>query len=150
MPATKSARKATKTAKKSTRKAAGTATESAERAVESVSDAASTAKEGTVKAVDKAKRSTKKAVGGVRATRKAKAGMVEDARQIARESGAQAAARDAIAEAEAMHYQVEVNKRGLSVTALTKALNERWANGWRLAHVFEQRGNTVLVFEKRH
>jgi hypothetical protein len=93
--------------------------------------------------------STRKAVGGARAARAAKAGMVEDARQIADEAGAESAAADAIAEAEAMHYHVEVNKRGLSVTALTKTLNERWANGWRLAHVLEQRGNTVLVFEKR-
>ena len=42
-----------------------------------------------------------------------------------------------------------VNKRGLSVAALTKTLNERWENGWQLAHAFEQRGNTVLVFAKR-
>jgi hypothetical protein len=48
-----------------------------------------------------------------------------------------------------MHYQVEVNKRGLSVKSLTKTLNARWENGWRLAHMLEQRGNTVLVFEKR-
>ena len=149
MPAAKTARKATQTAKESTRKGAGTAKESAGKAAASVSEVASSAKEGSAKAVEKAKRSTKKAVGGVRASRKAKSGMVEDARQIAREAGAHSAAADAIAEAEALHYQVEVNKRGLSVTALTKTLNERWANGWRLAHVFEQRGNTVLVFEKR-
>ncbi|HWC11955.1 MAG TPA: hypothetical protein VG455_12110 [Acidimicrobiales bacterium] len=149
MPATKSARKATKKAKESTRKAAETAKESAATAAASVGDAASSAKEGTVKAAGKVKGSTTKAVGGVRATRKAKAGMVEDARRIAEDAGAESAASDAIAEAEALHYQVEVNKRGLSVTALTKTLNERWANGWRLAHVLEQRGNTVLVFERR-
>jgi|GEM_PF-3660067 len=33
--------------------------------------------------------------------------------------------------------------------ALTKVLNQRWDTGWRLAHLIEQRGNTVLVFEKR-
>ena len=149
MPATKTARKATQTAKKSTGKAAGTAKESAGKAASSVTDAASSAKESAGKAVDKAKESTRKAVGGARATRAAKAGMVEDARQIAEEAGAASAAAGAIAEAEAMHYQAEVNKRGLSVSALTKTLNERWANGWRLAHVLEQRGNTVLVYEKR-
>ena len=58
-------------------------------------------------------------------------------------------ATNAIEEAEGLHYQVEVNKRALSVSALTKTLNDRWANGWRLAHMLEQRGNTVLVFEKR-
>ncbi len=56
---------------------------------------------------------------------------------------------EAIAEAAMLHYQVEVNKRGLSVTGLTKTLNARWDNGWRLAHMIEQRGNTVLVFERR-
>ncbi len=91
----------------------------------------------------------RKAVAGARATRAAKAGRVEDARQIAAEADAEGVAADAIAEVEAMHYQVEVNKRGLSVTALTKTLNERWQHSWHLAHVHEQRGNTVLVFEKR-
>ena len=149
MPATKTTRKATQTAKDSTRKAAGTAKEAGGKAAASVGDAAGSAKAGTAKAVDKVKGSSTKAVGGVRAKRKAKAGMVRDAREIAGEADAQSTAADAIAEAEAMHYQVEVNKRGLSVTALTKTLNQRWANGWRLANVFEKRGNTVLVLEKR-
>ena len=145
----KATRKAATTTKESTRRAAATAKESASSAAESVGEAASSAKAGTAKAADKVKGSTKKAVAGARASRKAKAGLVGDARQIAVEGGAPGAAADAIAAAEAMHYQVEVNKRGLSVTALTKTLNERWENGWRLAHVLEQRGNTVLVFEKR-
>ena len=138
MPATKSASQATQKAKTSTRKAAGSAKETAGKAVDTA-----------VETADKAKASTKKAVAGARATRAAKAGMVEDARQITEEAGAQGAAADAIAEADAMHYQAVVNKRGLSVSALTTTLNERWANGWRLAHAFEQRGNTVLVFEMR-
>lgn len=58
-------------------------------------------------------------------------------------------ARAAAAAAQPLHYDVEVNKRGLSVKALTRTLNERWEDGWRLAHLVEQRGNTVLVFEKR-
>lgn len=148
MPAADTARKATRTAKRSTRKAASTTKESAAKAAESVSQATTSAKTGTVKAADKVKGSTKKNVAGVRATRAARAGMVEDARQIAEEAGVDSAS-EAIAEAAAMHYQVEVNKRGLSVTALTKTLNDRWENGWRLAHMLEQRGNTVLVFEKR-
>jgi hypothetical protein len=138
MPAADTARKVTRTAKKSTTKVAATAKGSAR----STADAA---KESAAKVA----KTTKRAVGGARATRAAKAGMVEDARQVAADAGAHSSAADAIAEAEAMHYQVEVNKRGLSVKTLTKTLNARWDNGWRLAHMLEQRGNTVLVFETR-
>ena len=143
-----STQKAAATARRSTGKAAGTAKESAAKAADSVGKVATSAKSTTAEAAGKVKGSTKRAVAGARATKKAKAGMVEDAKQIAGQAGA-AAAADAISEADAMHYQVEVNKRGLSVTALTKTLNDRWDNGWRLAHILEQRGNTVLVFEKR-
>jgi hypothetical protein len=149
MPAADTVRKTAKTATKATRKATESAKASTVKAASSVGDAASSAAAGAAEAVGKAKRSTRKAVGGARASRAARAGMVEDARQVAEEAGAQRAAADAIAEAEAMQYQVEVNKRGLSVAALSKTLNSRWENGWRLAHILEQRGNTVLVFEKR-
>jgi hypothetical protein len=92
----------------------------------------------------------KKATATAKATKAARAGLVEDARDVA--TGAdlgEGVAAKAIAEAEALHYQVEVNKRALSVNSLTKVLNDRWDNGWKLAHMLEQRGNTVLVFEKR-
>lgn len=127
-----SPRKATRTAKKSD------------------GGGASTAKAASARSTRTAKKSASKAVGTARATKAARAGRVEDARQVAAEAqlGEGAAAR-AIAEADAMHYEAVVNKRGLSVSALTKTLNERWDNGWRLAHILEQRGNTVLVFEKR-
>ena len=144
-----STEKAAASVKRSTRKAAGTAKKSATKAADSVGKAATATKATTAEAAGKVKGSTKRAVAGARATKKAKAGLVEDARQIARKAGADDAVSGAIADAEAMHYQVEVNKRGLSVTSLTKTLNERWDNGWRLAHILEQRGNTVLVFEKR-
>lgn len=68
-------------------------------------------------------------------------------KKTAKKGTAKAAA--AVARTEPLHYDVEVNKRGLSVKALTRTLNERWEDGWRLAHLVEQRGNTVLVFEKR-
>lgn len=136
------ARKATTTAKRSTRKAAGTVKDTTKEAAESVKDS-------TAEAAGTVKKTAKKTVGGARATKKAKAGLVKDARKIAAGAGAMDSAAVAIAEAEALHYQVEVNKRALSVNALTKTLNERWDNGWRLAHILEQRGNTVLVFEKR-
>ncbi len=147
--ARKSARKATTTTRASTRRATGTAKESASKAAASVGEAVSSAKESTAKAAGKVKGTTRKAVGGARATRKAKAGLVDDARQIAEDAGAESVAAEAIAETASMHYQVEVNKRGLSVSNLTKILNQRWDNGWRLAHILEQRGNTVLVFERR-
>lgn len=47
------------------------------------------------------------------------------------------------------HYDVVVNKNDLSVRRLTGNLNQRWADGWRLAHMIEQAGNTVMVFERR-
>lgn len=126
------ARKAAETAKSSTRRATTTAKSTAERAKRTT------------------KTSVRKAVATTKATRAARDGRVEEAKDIAAEGElGQGVADRAIAEVEALHYQVEVNKRGLSVTALTKTLNDRWENGWRLAHMLEQRGNTVLVFEKR-
>ncbi len=127
-----SARKATQTAKESAAKAAGRT------------------KATTGKAAKAARESATKAAGTVRAARAAREGRVQDARSIATEAElGEGAATKAIAEVEGMHYLVEVNKRGLSVSALTTTLNERWENGWRLAHMLEQRGNTVMVFEKR-
>lgn len=46
------------------------------------------------------------------------------------------------------HYDCEVNRGDLSVAWLTDKLNERYEDGWRLSHIFEQAGNTVLVFER--
>ncbi len=128
--------------------------DSARKAKRTVKDSAAKGaaktKATTGKAAKVAKGSATKAAGTVRATKAAKDGRVEDARAIAADAGLdEGAAVDAIAEVDALHYQVEVNKRGLSVSALTTTLNQRWENGWRLAHVFEQRGNTVMVFEKR-
>lgn len=116
----------------------------------SAAKAATKTKATTGKAAKTAKDSVAKASGTVRAVKAAKGGLVEDARAIATEADlGEGLAVEAIAEADALHYQVEVNKRGLSVNALTTTLNQRWDNGWRLAHILEQRGNTVLVFEKR-
>lgn len=47
----------------------------------------------------------------------------------------------------ARHDDVVVNKRAVSVKRTTR--HERWDNGWRVAHGFEQRGNTVLAFRER-
>jgi hypothetical protein len=46
-------------------------------------------------------------------------------------------------------YTVEVNKNDLSVGRMTAHLNSKWRDGWRLAHVLKQYGNTVMVFERR-
>lgn len=94
----------------------------AETATGAATKAATTAKRATGKAATTVKKSAKKTTGK---------------------------AAGAVARAEPLHYDVEVNKRALSVKGLSRALNDRWENGWRLAHVLEQRGNTVLVFEKR-
>lgn len=130
-----------------TEKAGGKTTNKVKK---SARKATSAARQATGKAATKAKDSTTKSVATARATRAARAGRVEDAREIVEEAELdEGMAASAIGEAESLHYQVEVNKRGLSVSALTGTLNDRWANGWRLVHMLEQRGNTVLVFEKR-
>lgn len=116
----------------------------------SATKAAAKTKAAPAKATKAAKQSATKAAGTVRATKAAKQGRVRDAAAIAAEAELdEGVATRAIADAEALHYDVEVNKRGLSVSALTKTLNARWENGWRVAHILEQRGNTVLVYEKR-
>jgi hypothetical protein len=126
--------------------AATDAAPKAARAKDSATKAAMRTKATTGKAAKAAKESATKAAATVRAARAAREGRVKEARAIATEADLDP---KALAEFENLHYQVEVNKRGLSVSSLTTTLNQRWDNGWRLAHVIEQRGNTVLVFEKR-
>lgn len=50
----------------------------------------------------------------------------------------------------ASHYQTEVNKGSVNMAMLTGKLNQQYASGYRLAHAYEQGGNTVLVFEHNH
>lgn len=47
------------------------------------------------------------------------------------------------------HYEAVVNKNDLNMARLTAMLNQRWNSGWRLDHVLEQNGNTVMIFERR-
>lgn len=47
------------------------------------------------------------------------------------------------------HYEVTVNKNDLNVGNYTSECNKRWAEGWRLAHVFVKDANTVSVWERR-
>lgn len=45
-------------------------------------------------------------------------------------------------------YHAEVNKGSINMRSLTGDLNEKGADGWRLAHVYSQEGNTILIFER--
>lgn len=47
------------------------------------------------------------------------------------------------------HYDTEVNKGSINIGHLKDKLNQRWAKGWKLHSMFEQDGNTIMVFEKR-
>lgn len=152
--AKKSARKMTETAKTATREAVEAAAQSSREAAGAAKEQARRASDTTAESArqvgEATGRSGRRAAATVKATRAARGGLVDDARRIADEADLQGGkATQAIEEVEARHYDVVVNKRGLSVSALTTTLNERWDNGWALAQVFEQRGNTVLVYEKR-
>lgn len=46
-------------------------------------------------------------------------------------------------------YKTEVNEGAINMRALTAYLNDHWRDGWRLHSVFEQSGNTCMVFERR-
>jgi hypothetical protein len=47
------------------------------------------------------------------------------------------------------HYDAEVNRGDLNVSSFARDLNKRYEDGWKLAHIFEQGGNTVVVWERR-
>lgn len=47
------------------------------------------------------------------------------------------------------HYDAVVNKGSINMGRFTSELNQRWRDGWELAHVIEQDGNTVMVFARR-
>ena len=95
--------------------------------------AAAKTKTTTGKAAKTAKESATKSAGTVRAARAARDGRVEDARAVAAEAAeadvGDGAATKPIGELDALHYQVDVNRRGLSVSALTTTLNQRGATG---------------------
>lgn len=58
--------------------------------------------------------------------------------------------QEARAESQARkHYECEVNKGSFNVAAFERQLNERWDSGWQLSHIFEQAGNTVVVWARR-
>jgi hypothetical protein len=45
-------------------------------------------------------------------------------------------------------YDTEVNKGSINMRSLASALNKRGAEGWRLAHAFQESGNTILIYER--
>ena len=46
------------------------------------------------------------------------------------------------------HYETEVNKGDINMGALQRKLNDRYENGWKLAHVFHEGGNMILIWER--
>ena len=46
-------------------------------------------------------------------------------------------------------YKATVNKGTLNIGDLEDALNRAWEDGWRLHTIFEQAGNTCIVYQKR-
>ena len=46
------------------------------------------------------------------------------------------------------HYDIEVNEGSVNMKRFAEMANERNANGYRMAHVFMQEGNTIVVWER--
>lgn len=47
------------------------------------------------------------------------------------------------------HYDATVNRGDLNMRSFTNEMNKRWDDGWRVAHVFMQAENTIVIWEKR-
>lgn len=79
-------------------------------------------------------------------------GFMDKARELAAEQQQakeehQAAAREVTSRCPGSHYVTEVNKGSIRMQTWQGRLNEMYASGYRLAHVQEQDGNTIQVFE---
>lgn len=46
------------------------------------------------------------------------------------------------------HYEIEVNEGSVNMKKFTSAANDRHSNGYRMAHVYSQEGNTIVVWER--
>ena len=44
------------------------------------------------------------------------------------------------------HYEIEVNKGSVTVGRFEDVANRRFANGYRLHQVYEQEGNTIVIW----
>jgi hypothetical protein len=45
-------------------------------------------------------------------------------------------------------YHTEVNKGSIRMQTLQGHLNDMGRQGWRLQFIFEQAGNTIIIFER--
>jgi hypothetical protein len=45
-------------------------------------------------------------------------------------------------------YEIEVNEGSVNMKHFERAANDRVANGYRMAHVYSQEGNTIVVWER--
>lgn len=45
-------------------------------------------------------------------------------------------------------YDCDVNRGDVNMRALADTLNDRFADGWKLAHMVEQNGNVIMVYER--
>lgn len=73
-------------------------------------------------------------------------GFMDDVRKINNGKAANAASASQ-SECGGDHYMTEVNKGSINMRNWQAHLNDMHRRGYRLAHVFEQDGNTVQVFE---
>lgn len=74
-------------------------------------------------------------------------GFMDKAREAAAATREEAAQATAACPAPAAHYVTEVNKGSINMPLWAGHLSDMYKRGYRLAHVFEQSGNTVQVFE---
>jgi len=75
-------------------------------------------------------------------------GFMDDVRKINEDKAAQKlASKTPVPGCPGNHYMTEVNKGSIRMQTWQAHLNDMHRQGYRLAHVFEQDGNTVQVFE---
>lgn len=46
-------------------------------------------------------------------------------------------------------YEAQVNKGSINMEKFTKTANARWDNGYKLEHLYEQDGNTVVIWMRK-
>lgn len=46
------------------------------------------------------------------------------------------------------HYETEVNKGDINMNALQRKLNDRFPDGWKLAHVVSEAENMIFIWER--
>ena len=46
------------------------------------------------------------------------------------------------------HYETEVNEGNINMTMLQRKLNKRYDDGWKVAHIFSEGGNTIIIWER--